>query len=284
MDKSSSGQSKSTSLSEPNPPATTRMTSEDIAISIGSHRLKPYVELNLASCRSVFGPDAPIIVVDGKSQESGAISRIASMYSADFISDDGKYGHFAGDIANTACGLRYAEQVGAKLYIKLNQRFILTHKCIPSRICSIFNDNGVDIALPGRAKRGRAEKAPAFYFMFPHLVDVLFIRVGSISPDEIISAYQNQCKNAKNRDQLLVEYFWDEMCNRRFLRKSYTLDWLTNHHAGYPRMYLRKIQNKASDYKEEAMKLGLSSSLDFDTREWGTIKGKDAYRPAPKFI
>jgi hypothetical protein len=250
-----------------------------LAISLGSYLLTEYCELQLRWLRRVFG-DVPILVCDGASENSERISNIADHHGAYYIGEEVNRGHFAGDIQNTVCALQFARDQGCDIALKLNQRFLLVHPGIRSMVANIFENPVIDVALPGSPLPHKLFTSK-FFAKFPYLVDAIFMRVGKVDPDMIISRYNERCAKADDKFRYYVEILWADMLSHEFKQRHAVINALTDHQRDWPCFYLRKCQNNEGDYREAAAVVGMSPNTRFLTSEWSLLK-KNHYAPFPR--
>lgn len=250
------------------------------AITIGAFKLLSFIELNVRSCRMIFG-DAPLLIYNGASSENEKVKRLADQFDCSFLSDSINRQHFAGDIQSAVCAIAFGRHVGAEICIKLNQRFIPLSPEIPERLEEIFSDPKIDLAMP-KAPRAETiqEGSSKFHSRFNVSPAFIAMRAKAFNPQHIADSYAEQVRNSKNRAETLTEYFWAKMVQNEFKDRWQAIPWLSE--PTEPPEYLQKCQHTSEQYSKAAVALGMAPAQ-FETKEWSAIS-MSAYQPLPRAV
>jgi hypothetical protein len=249
------------------------------AIAIGTYSLLNFIELNIITCRHVFGADVPIILSDGRADNSAKVEELAEKYGCAYVGEEANRGHFVGCAQNAVVATAFARHVGADIAVKINQRFILLDPETPAKVSSIFNDGKIDIALPGSPKPSGLITSK-FFSRFSYLVDILFMRASSFDPEWIKSAYEGQWKKGTKHIDSYTEMFWANVCKSKCAGRVKVIDWLTDH-GERPFKYLRKVQNTHEDFAMVARTVEMDNTSHFATAEWQQLR-QGHYMPLPR--
>lgn len=252
-----------------------------IAICISTYKLVPFVELNLASCRAIFG-DVPILVCDDKNENSDRIKELAEHYGAAHICSTARRGHFAGDMMAFVNGLTFAAQENCELMLKLSFRVCPVLPVFRDYVEKPFEDPNINIVVPGKISPGQIQMPTSkFLAGFGILTDLVCIRVGSISPQEMSDLYKAEFKFGRMSANVLVEVFMGKLLATKFQGKSHISYDLANYKPFEAMPFLRKAQVSGGDYAKLANTRGLPyTAKDFQTEEWGVLE-KKAYLCRP---
>ncbi len=98
---------------------------------IGTFAAVPYVHLQLETARRLY-PEVPVLIHDDASQQRSALKSLARDYGADFASTPARQVHHLGDLAVFPAGLRWAQERGLDLLLKLSRRWIWRRDWRPS--------------------------------------------------------------------------------------------------------------------------------------------------------
>lgn len=249
------------------------------SLTIGSYALPNFLELNLRSCRRIFG-QVPMLIYDGKSADSPRIKEIADRFGASYLTERVNRGHFSGCIQNSICAVAFARANGCDLAVKINQRFVLADQNIPARLEKIFANRSIDLAMPPSVKTETiiASKSK-FHHRFKYHPDFIVLRASAIEPQWIADSYAKQVNTDVSRYGTLSENFWIKQIESTFAGRFAPLDWLST--PSRPPTYLRKIQHTEDDYRKHALSLGMDWASEFPVAEWSEILGL-AYSPIPR--
>jgi hypothetical protein len=246
------------------------------AIAIGSYFLGDFVGLNFHQCRSIF-PDSPILVSDDRSTSTDSIEALVD-YSAAFVTSNHRRGACAGKIQAIVSGLSFAQQEGADILLFLNQRFVPVLPEFREFVEGPFNDSKINIVVPGRAVAGKIALPSSKYFNgLGILTDVLAIRIGAISPEQLLAAYVDGYKFGKFASQLMPEMFIGKLLGTHFKDSAYISSALGDGKVE-KRAFLRREQAAPEDYKALAEKHGFEGQ--FDTRDWMEMEKNYMCRPS----
>lgn len=243
-----------------------------LAFTIGSYRLADFVHLGLKQLRKL-SPDSPILVSDDASPESGHIKNLAEEHGATYRGSTKRRGHFSGDVQAFVNALAFSEAVGADVAVKVSQRFIFRRQEAIDAIASAFEDPNIVMATPGQPKVGAlsAMGRPHGFGAFTRLSDVTAIRVGSVSPTEILHMYRGRLITEKVPWGSFVECAIDGLC-QRFPERTVKLDQISNHQDIENPAFLRRYQNTPEQYRALAATHGIGGQ--FMLGEWGQAEGR----------
>lgn len=252
------------------------------SITISSYLMPDFCELNCVMVRHVFGSATPILISDDRSVNSEAIEAMAKKHNVAYVCSDKRRQHFCGDVQSWANALAFGESAGADVCAKVSFRFIFLDQKLCSDIEDRFGNHICSIAVPSKIRPGQILRRDSMTFsMVPCLSDVIFMKVGELSPSELIDRYRAKVTTEKSPHSSLVEALAFDLVAGKFKDKSITLDELSFHQPGVPHRYLRKCQNHQAQYVDLASKLGITGT--FDCREWNKIEGV-LYKPKPVVV
>jgi len=83
----------------------------------------PYVALALAA-RNTLYPTLPVVVHDDASDQSDELARLCEQNGVDFQTNSARLGHEMGDLLSLVGGLRWAQERGIDLLVRMTRRFI----------------------------------------------------------------------------------------------------------------------------------------------------------------
>jgi len=234
-----------------------------IAFTISSYRLVPFVRLGLAQLRAL-SPDSPILVSDDPAPESAEIKKAAQDYHATYRAPTKRRGHFAGDFQSLVNALAFAQAAGADIAIKASQRFIFRKPESISVLHKVFDDPNICVATPGQPAKGGA------FTKFTTLSDIVAIRVGSISPEELLQMYRGRLMREQVPWASFIECAVDDLHHTKFPGRTVKVPELTN--PTPDPIYLRRYQSTEAQYRDTALTHGLNGL--YPTEEWGKIEGR----------
>lgn len=250
------------------------------AITIGAFQLFNFVRLNVAWARRVFGEEAAICIYDSPSEENERIKALAEEYWCAYFCEPTNRGHFGGDIQASVAAIAFAQHHKRDIGIKLNQRTILLSPEIPQLLAEDFADPLTWLVTPDRyPAESILHESSKFHSRFEQSVDVLAFRVKEWNAQGVADRYRQQWTEGTGKFDTYSEVFWANE-SRRLGPAHRKPAWLTAHVPGEPFKYLRKIQNRESDYAKAAMDAGLAIGS-FPTGEWSRLKPGE-YRPSPR--
>jgi len=247
-----------------------------VAITIGSARLLPFVQLNIRRCRLVFGEDVPILVSDDKGQFTPEIQRMVEAEDCGFWTSESRMTHHSGDAQTFVNAIRFAEQVDADVALRISQRYIPLHPGFREALERTMADPNVMLCSPGRLfPQQIVRRQCMFYCKFPMLVDAVAIRRGALSADEYLNIYRERTAKGRQHNEALTEVTWLWICQNKFPGRFRAIPEWTNHVPGRPRLFLRKAQSHHQEFQRIAQADGVRGH--FDIREWAEID-RDKYR------
>lgn len=249
-----------------------------IAITIGAYELPQFVELNIRSCRNIFG-SSPILIYCGAGRSAETIKAIADKFDCSFIYEEKNRGHFAGCVMTAVSSVAFGKHVGSDISIKCNQRLVPLSPDIPDRLEAMFSDPSIDLAMPiqMRAETIHDERSK-FHAKFVVLPDFIAFRTSAVDAQSIADAYSEQVRNSTKQGDTLTEMFWAKQVEGPFNGRFAALPWMSE--PTEPPIYLRKVQHKEERFRQAAVALGMDGGR-FETAEWGNMLGA-SYRPMPR--
>lgn len=253
------------------------------SIAIGAYKLPQFVELCIKRCRTLFGPDVPILVSDDFSDRSTAIRAIANAHECDYDCPAKRRSHFSGDMQVFINALKFCEELETDAVVKISQRFIPVLPAFKDAMDTAFANGDVQVCLPGQIHRRQiARREAMFYSKFGILTDVLAIRRGAITPKELIDCYRKRCHPGSRPSDSFAETTWGCLLAERFGGRRHRIlpEW-TNHQPNQPKVYLRKSQAKETDYGQIGAMEGMAGH--WDLREWRLIEMR-GYKPKPDVV
>lgn len=257
------------------------------AVTIGSFALPGFVELNVLQCKKVFPSDTPILISDDWSQESATIKALADRLGVYHIASETPRNHFCGDIAAVVNGLAFAQSMNADIMIKISQRFILVEPVCSQIISQYFASPEIWLALPGRISAHSITRPESrFFAQFPMNTDLIVIRSGSVSPEQIKSSYEEKVQSAGSPQFGIkslagyVESFFNDIAHTHFANHLALMPEFTHHAHGRSPLFLRRCQSHPADYFNLAQSHHISHPS-FPCSEWRDLIPH--YRPRPIF-
>jgi len=245
------------------------------SVTIGAYGMPNFVELNIRSCRSIFG-NAPILIYCGSCPEMHRVKEIADRFDCSFITENFNRSHFLGCLQTSVAAVAFAQANGCDYSLKSNQRMVLLGADVPERLEHIFDNQSIDIAMPSQMRAETIYDAKSkFHAGFTHLPDIIACRAANIDPQSIADDYAEQVRTGTSRNDNLIESFWKRQCEGKYAGRYAPIPWLSE--PTNPPIYLRKCQHKESDYNRAAKALGMPDTA-FNCAEWTQISGA-AYRP-----
>lgn len=252
------------------------------AIVIGTFSLKSFIRLNILQTKSIFD-SSPILLADDRSEHSDEIRRMAEEFECAYCCSKIQRGHFSGDMQAIISGLSFAEQEGADILLKLSQRLIPVLPVFREYVEKPFEDSKINIVVPGRISAGQINlPSSKFFSSFGLLTDVIAIRIGSISPQELLDKYHANFKFGRFSPNVLVEVFFGQLLATHFQNAAYVSSSLGNHNPMEPMAFLRKAQSTPNNYAHLAKLHGIENG-EYDTRELSQIFGR-AYLSRPVLV
>lgn len=243
-----------------------------LAFTISSYRLVDFVRLGLAQL-SKLSPESRVLVSDDHSAESGHIEKAALERSAEYRGSRVRRSHFAGDLQSFVNAIAFAEAAGADVAVKISQRFILRKPEVVTAIMDAFSDPNILVVTPGQPKVSFGFGKPTNGFgAFTVLSDIVAIRVGCISPTELLHLYRGRLVREKVPWASFLECTIDDMCQNRFPGRTIKLEAITNQQDLEDPLYLRRYQNSEEQYRNLAATHGIGGR--FPTGEWAQLEGK----------
>ena len=236
-----------------------------------------WIELNIRSCRRVFGDDVPILLSDDASPESGQIQKLAEKMGCHYTQSDVRRGHFAGDVQAMVNSIVFAKQLGKKIACKISQRMILADAGIPVLAEHSLEPEGMLLALPGRP-HPRWICGSKGFARYSNLTDVIFFRADRLDPQVILDTYKTAWQTGTAAHDCIPEIAIGRSIESGVLAgKAVVLDELTNHQPGRAKRFLRRYMSSPAEFRRHAQQLGMDGF--FHTSEWKQLD--PAYSPRP---
>ena len=250
-----------------------------LAFTISSYRLCDFVHLGLKQLRKL-SPDSPILVSDDISAESPGIRSHASQHCAQYLPTRVRKGHFSGDFQSLVNGLVFAQSQGADVAVKVSQRFIFRKPESIDVLRKAFENPEILMVTPGQPKQVNGHNRAAQGFaQFTTLSDVVAIRVGAISAEELLAIYRKRLVTDKAPWSSFLEVLVNDLHGSRFAGKTVRLDELTNPQPDP--WFLRRYQHSPEDYQKLAGEHGFGGA--FNTAEWSQIEQRN-YLCRPRVV
>lgn len=251
-----------------------------LACSIGSAGYPWFTELNICATRAVLGSGTPIVITEDASSSTQEIIRIAERRDCYLHVCDPPLGHFQGDIQTSLNALSLAESEGAHIAAKISQRFILAHPEVRKLIVEAFTkDPALAVICPGRPNPAKIRKGHRQFSRFAMLSDIMFMRTGAITADQVRTEYLHQVRTGTKYYDSFAELFWHRFCEKMLGKHYWMAPDLTDHSGRGDCRYLRRYQNHPNDYQRLADMFGLGTH-NWDLRERASITKN--YDPRPR--
>ncbi len=242
-----------------------------LAFAIGSYRLHDFIKLGILQIQKL-SPESAILISDDLSPESGIIKATADELGCAYKGSKTRRGHFAADFASIINALAFAEAAGADVAVKVSQRFVFRKPESIGIIQKTFENPNIMVATPGRPRViPGAGRATAGFGAFSILSDIVMIRVGCMTPQELLFMYRERIMRESTPWKTFIEGTVDELHSSKFPGRTAKIEELTNPTADP--IYLRRYQAKEQQYRELAMKHGLNGR--YHLGEWNGIEGSN---------
>lgn len=249
------------------------------AITIAAYALPSFVDLCLASCRSIFG-DAPLLVSDDRSRESPRIAAAAKRHGATYCVSKRRRGHLAGDWQGFLNSALWAKGNGCDIALKLSQRFIPLSSGFRSLVEQPFRDP--DLWLLHTSKLPPSSVHPmhhATYCQQPLLGDCVAWRPECLDAATLEAAHK-RVTQIKGADYAYAEVILNYLTH--CVVQGHSLGSVGLADPGEPPSFLRKIQSHRQDYERAAQRLGVKG--EFCLKEWREIEPGREYFCVPEGI
>ncbi|HEU0069505.1 MAG TPA: hypothetical protein VFQ26_09660, partial [Nitrospiraceae bacterium] len=135
-------------------------------------------------------------------------------------------------------------------------------------IQKVFSDSNICVATPGKPTPRTNNRASKGFGAFTTLPDIVMIRVGCISPQDLLVMYRERLIREKTPWASFLECAVDDLHNRKFPGRTVKLEEFTNP-TDNP-IYLRRYQASEQQYRELAVTHGMNGR--FPCEEWGQIE------------
>lgn len=241
-----------------------------LAFTLSSYRLCDFVHLGLKQLRKLT-PESPILVSDDVSPESPGIASHASQHCAAYTCSAKRRGHFAADAQSLITSLVFAQARECDVAVKVSQRFIFRKSESIEALRKAFENPEILMVTPGQPKQVNGHNRAAQGFaQFTTLSDVVAIRVGAISAEELLAIYRKRLVTDKAPWSSFLEVLVNDLHGSRFAGKTVRLDELTNPQPDP--WFLRRYQHSPEDYRKLAGEHGFGG--EFYCGEWAVKEGR----------
>lgn len=242
-----------------------------LAFTISSYRLHDFVKLGLKQLERL-SYDSPVLVSDDPGPESEMIKKTAEDHGAVYRAPTKRRGHFSGDFQSIVNAMAFAEAAGADIAIKVSQRFIFRKPESIDVIHKTFTNPNILVATPGqpRVMPGNG-KATNGFGNFSILSDVVMIRVGAMTPMDMLVMYRERLLREKVPWASFIECTMDLLHSSKFPGRTAKIEELTN--PTEDPIYLRRYQATEKQYRDLALSHGFNGL--FPLNEWGQIEQRN---------
>lgn len=238
-----------------------------LAFTIGSYRLTDFVSLGIKQIQRL-SPDSSILVSDDLAEESNHMKLIADQHGANYKGSKTRRGHFSADFQSMVNALAFAEAAGADVAVKISQRTILRKPEAIDVIKRVFSDPNICVATPGQPKPKTQNRASKGFGAFTTLSDIVMIRVGCMTPQDLLVMYRERLIREKTPWACFIEVAVDDLHHRKFPGRTIKVDELTN--PTDDPIYLRRYQSTEQQYRDLAMTHGVNGN--YPLVEWNAIE------------
>lgn len=250
-----------------------------IAYTVGAYRLVSFIKLSVLQLRKL-DPDCPILISDDPSQETVHIERLAKESGCEYRGARTRRGHFAADFQSLVNALVFAEANGCDVAVKASQRFIFRKPEAIDVLQKCFSNSNIMAATPGQPTFHNGSAPARGFGAFGTLSDVVAIRVGAMSAEQLLHLYRARIIREKVPWASFIECLVDELHSNVFPGRTMKLPELTNPTADP--IYLRRYQANEKQYRDLALSHGFNGQ--FPLQEWGQIEMGNAYFCRPVVI
>jgi hypothetical protein len=242
-----------------------------LAFTISAYRMHSFVRLGVAQLRRL-APQSPILISDDPGIESEHIRAVADEFGCTYRCPTKRRGHFAGDFQSLVNALAFAEAARCDVGVKVSQRFIFRKPEAISVIQKSFDDPNIAVVTPGQPATKSGNVHSGGFARFTTLSDIVAIRVGAMTPDDLLQMYRGRLVRERNVPWAsFIECAVDDLHHSRFPGRTIKLAEITN--PTEDPIYLRRYQATEHQYRDLAMSHGFNGM--FPTGEWGQIEGKN---------
>lgn len=241
-----------------------------LAFTIGAYRLYDFVKLGLHQLADL-SPESPVLVSDDLSPESKAIEQLAGNMGVEYRCSQKKRGHFGGDFQALINAMAFAESHDCDVAVKVSQRFIFRERDAIDVIETTFSDDNICVATPGQPRRAIGNKSTQGFTKFAVLSDIVMIRVGCLSPAELLEIYRDRIRREIVPWKEFIECVVHELHTNKFPGRSVLVKEFTDHQDPARPIYCRRYQTVEAEYIKLANKHGFGGR--FPVNEWGQIEG-----------
>ena len=246
-------------------------TNMRIAFTIGAYRLVDFIKLSALQIKKL-SPDSPVLISDDPAPESHLIQKFADEQSINYRGANTRRGHFAADFQSFINALVFAEANGCDIAVKASQRFVFRKPESIEIIRKCFEDPKIAMVTPGAPKVITSEvRSTKGFAAFGTLSDVVAIRVGSITAQQLLQIYRARLVREKVMWASFIECLVDELHGNVFPGRTIKHPALTD--PTPDPIYLRRYQATHHQYLQLAMENGMAGQ--FPLVEWGQIEQRN---------
>lgn len=238
-----------------------------IAFTIGAYRLVDFIKLSALQLRRL-SPDSPILISDDPARESPHIEQVAKELGATYRGARQRRGHFAADFQSFINALVFAESNGCDIAVKASQRFVFRKPESIDVLQKSFEKSNIMVVTPGQPTVTTNHTPSKGFAAFGTLSDVVAIRVGAISAEQLLHLYRARILREKVPWASFIECLVDELHANVFPGRTMKLKELTN--PTPDPIYLRRYQANEGQYRDLALSHGFNGL--FPLNEWGQIE------------
>jgi hypothetical protein len=237
------------------------------AFTIGAYRLVSFIHLAAVQLRRLV-PGVDILISDDPSPETPHIQKLATDLNCSYRGARTRRGHFAADFQSLVNALVFAEACGADVAVKASQRFVFRKPEAIDVLTRAFSNPNILTATPGKPTVLNGSMPSKGFGQFGTLSDVVAIRVGALSAEQLLHLYRARIIREKVPWASFIECLVDELHSNVFPGRTVKLPELTN--PTQDPIYLRRYQANEQQYRDLALSHGFNGL--FPLQEWGQIE------------
>ena len=129
------------------------------------------------------------------------------------------------------------------------------------------------LATPGQPRVTNGGNAQKSFGAFTILTDIVCLRVGSISAEDLLQMYRGRITTEQVPWKDFIECTIDQLHAQNFNGRSARIEELTNQPDFLDPIYLRRYQNTEQQYRALALAGGWNGN--FPLSEWGQIEQRN---------
>lgn len=248
------------------------------AFTIGAYRLVSFIHLSAVQIRKLV-PNADILISDDPSPETQHIEKLSKDLNCSYRGARVRRGHFAADFQSLVNALVFAEACGADVAVKASQRFVFRKPEAIECLTRAFENPNILAATPGKPHVLNGSQPSKGFAQFGTLSDVVAIRVGALSAEQLLHLYRARIIREKVPWASFIECLVDELHSNVFPGRTMKLPELTN--PTTDPIYLRRYQSNEQQYRDLALSHGFNGL--FPLNEWGMLE-RNNYMAKPVVV